>query len=555
VPSLPFPDEKEVLDRETQGRALPPSIWHFDAIRLFLERAMESSSTFTVNAQNVGAVVRICRRLDGIPLAIELAAARVRVMPVEQIATRLDDRFRLLTGGSGAALPRHQTLRATIDWSYQLLDDPERLLLCRLAVFVGGWSLEAAETICADMGAQQPLTPLDILDVLTALVDKSLVVYDEQGEQARYRMLETVRQYAEERLAERGARERAGLRRRHRDFFLHMAEEAEASLSGGTEQAHWYERLDRERDNFRAALEWCRSAPEETEEGLRLGSALQWYWEARGLHHEAGQRLMALLSSERESRRTAARARALFVAAWLLEAANIVFAAAPELGIAYRPMLEEALSIYREIGDQRGVAFLQQELGYHYRSLKEFETARAYLEQSLALWREIGDRKSSAAAIMGLGRVADDEGDFTLARRYYEEATAIDREYHHRGGWAISNLTRIVLRLGEPAAALALLQEDMINSRELESRPKILYALLSFAGHAAVQGEWPRAVRLCAAWESAYERLYQKSPQTWEGIEEARRVLGEEAFAAAWTQGQAMSLDQAVEDALAQTDA
>jgi non-specific serine/threonine protein kinase len=555
VPSLPFPDEKEVLDAGDPDAALSARIWQFDASRLFLERAMESSSTFTVNAQNVSAVVRICRRLDGIPLAIELAAARVRVMPVEQIASRLDDRFRLLTGGSGAALPRQQTLRATIDWSYHLLDDQERLLLCRLAVFVGGWSLEAAEAICTVTGAGDSLTPLEVLDVLTALVDKSLVIYDEQGEQARYRMLETVRQYAEERLAERGAEERTGLRRRHRDFFLRMAEEAEAYLSGGTEQAHWFERLDRELDNFRAALEWCRSAPEETEGGIRLGAALQRYWEARGLHHEAGQRLMALLSSEREGRRTAARARALFVAAWLLEAANIVFAAAPELGIDFRPMLEEALSIYREIGDQHGVAFLQQELGYHYRSLREFATARAYLEQSLALWREIGDRKSSAAAIMGLGRVADDESDFTLARRYYEEAVAIDREYQQRAGWAISNLTRILLQLGEPAAALALLREDMINSRELENRPKILYALLSFASLAAVRGEWPRAMRLCAAWESAYENLYQKSPQTWEGIEEARQALGEEAFTAAWAEGLAMTLEQAVDEALTQTGA
>jgi tetratricopeptide (TPR) repeat protein len=218
-------------------------------------------------------------------------------------------------------------------------------------------------------------------------------------------------------------------------------------------------------------------------------------------------------------------------------------------------MMEEALSIYREIGDQRGVAFMQQELGYHYRGLRELETARAYLEQSLTLWREIGDRKSSAAAIMGLGRVADDQSDLTLARRYYEEATAIDREYQQRGGWALSNLTRILFRLGENAEAEALLQEDMINSRELENRPKILYVLQSFAYVALLHGQTERAVRLCAAWEAGYEMLYRKKPEFWQSLDEMRKTLGEEAFAAAWAVGRAMTLDQAVNEALTQIGA
>jgi predicted ATPase len=259
VPSLSVP---------SAGRLSPVDhLMQCESVRLFVERATFSQPGFTLTDSNAAAVVQVCRRLDGIPLAIELAAARVKVLTVEQIAARLDNRFRLLTGGSQRGLPRQRTLRAAMDWSYGLLSEKERAVLQRLSTFAGGWTLEAAEAVCSGNGIEAA----DVLDLLTQLVDKSLVAVETQGEEARYRHPETVRQYSLDRLME--SEEAADVRRRHRDWYLGPAERAEPELRGPGQVA-WLEQLEMEHDNLRAALEWSRTEEGEAEAGVRLAGAL-----------------------------------------------------------------------------------------------------------------------------------------------------------------------------------------------------------------------------------------------------------------------------------------
>jgi predicted ATPase/DNA-binding SARP family transcriptional activator len=563
VPCLALPDDSDGWHKQSQGTPLDLEAIQCDAIQLFVERAREASSVFALTAQNRDVIVSICRRLDGIALAIELAAARVRVMPVEQIARRLDDRFRLLTAGSAATFPRQQTLRATLDWSYQLLEAQEQRLLCRLSVFVGGWTLEMAEAVCSDNEEEESIQndnaqctlpksfsridPSDVLYLLMALVDKSLVVFDEQADPPRYRLLETVRQYALERLRERGQEEET-LQRRCVGYFVRFAEKAELYLSGSEEQAYWFECVDQERDNLRAALDVCRSKPESVEDGLRIGAALRWYWDAHGLSQEAGQNLMTLLSMAGEKKRTAAHAKAMFVAAWLLD--TISAASATERTATYLPRLEEVLAIYQELDDRQGIAFLWQEIGYQYLTRQDYEMARRYLEQSLNLWREIGDRKASAAALMGLGMAANQQNDHSLARIHYEEAAAIDREYRQRGGWAQANLCCILIEMGEFANAEILAHEDLSNAWELDNKPKILFVLEVFMSLAERQKQDARAVRLCAAHHAAYRSIYRQNPSLHPGVERLRAEMQDDAFAAAWAEGDAMTLEQAVHDAL-----
>jgi predicted ATPase len=275
VPSLSLP----------QPRPLPPveRLTDYEAVRLFVERAVFTQPSFAITDQNAPAVAQVCERLDGIPLAIELAAARVKALPVEKLNERLDDMFRLLTGGSRTALPRQQTLRALIDWSYDLLSEPERALLRRLSAFAGGWTLEAAEAVGVGEGVEE----WEVLDLLTSLVEKSLVLYEEREGEGRYRLLETVRQYARDRLLE--SEEGEAVRTRHLEFFLHWAE-----------QGPGLERLETEHDNLRAALAWS-GAQRQGDVGLRLGGAMGGFWHVRGYWTEGRERLagvLALLGAE-----------------------------------------------------------------------------------------------------------------------------------------------------------------------------------------------------------------------------------------------------------------
>src|ERR671916_378267 len=299
VPSLSLPDLRRLPEVESLAR--------YEAARLFLERTAAVNPTFALTEQNAVAVDQICYRLDGIPLAIELAAARAKVLSVEQIAERLDDSFGLLSAGGRTAMPRHRTLHATMDWSHELLSLEERALFRRLSVFAGGFTLEAAESVCAGAGLERD----EVLDLLSHLVDKSLVIMREESGEARYRLLETVRQYAREKLSESGEAEQAS--ERHAGYYLALAEEAEPELKGAGQVA-WLEQLEREHDNLRAAMRWLLGRGE-LEEAARLGWALWLFWGIRAHFAEGRRSMEQALSAEGSAGLTeAARAMALFVA-------------------------------------------------------------------------------------------------------------------------------------------------------------------------------------------------------------------------------------------------
>jgi len=333
VPSLSLPDPARLLPVE--------SLKEYEAIRLFIERALTILPSFEITHTNVAAMAQVCQQLDGIPLAIELAAARVKVLSVEQIATRLHDRFQLLTQGSRTALPRHQTLRGAMDWSYDLLSDHERVLLRRTSVFTAGFTLEAVEEVCAG----QTIQKAQILDLLSRLVDKSLVIVEgTDGGEPRYRLLETVRQYAADRLAESG--EATPVRLRHRDRFLALAEEAEQGLRG-PEQEAWTARLAIELDNLRAVLDWCKTEEGGPDAGLRVAGALGLFWDVRGYLSE-GRRWLEGLLSLATGASDATRAKALNWAG--------VLAYRQGDYARVRTLCEEALALSRSAGDQWGTA-------------------------------------------------------------------------------------------------------------------------------------------------------------------------------------------------------
>jgi predicted ATPase/DNA-binding SARP family transcriptional activator len=457
----------------------PPTLMQYEAVRLFLERATAARPAFRLTEANAPVVAEVCRRLDGLPLAIELAAARVKVLSVEQIAARMEDLFRLLTGGRRAALPHQQTLRATLDWSYALLSEPERTLLGRLSVFAGGWTLGAAEAV----GAEESVEGWEVLDLLTSLVDKSLAVYDDQSGEGRYRLLETVRQYARDRLLEAGEVE--AVRSRHLGFFLRMAEETEPELYG-PEQAAWLERLGREHDNLRAALVWSGAQGQE-EAGLRLCGALGRFWEVRGYLGEGREHLAGLLALPGAEGRTSARAKALF---W----AGLLAWAQGEYGAA-RALTEESLAIRRELGNKQDIAWSLHYLGHVVHHQREYGAARVPLEESLAISRDIGFTLGIAWSLASLGSVALKQGEYGTARAHFEESLAIFRELGDKRGIAesLNHLGMAAHDQGDFGAARALSEESLAIFRELVDKPGIAWSLFCLGHLAHAQGEYGAA--------------------------------------------------------------
>jgi predicted ATPase/class 3 adenylate cyclase/Tfp pilus assembly protein PilF len=472
VPSLSVPDPRAPIE----------SLLSCEAVQLFADRAQLAHPGFAVDEGKVEAVVQICRRLDGIPLAIELAAARVKLLSVGQIAARLDDRFRLLSGGSRSVLRRHQTLRATLDWSYDLLSEPERALLRHLSVFVGGWTLEAAEAICAntddrcqmsDVSGKEPpsslssdicqLSSADILDLLGLLVDKSLVLVEE-APAPRYRMLETIRQYAQEKLVEaEPAGGAAALHDRHRDWYLDLAERAAPELLGASQRA-WLAQLDREYDNLRAGLTWClepgdRRPPIDgesarvgsTQTGLRLAAALWRYWEARGFLTEGREWLAQFLTADAKSV-SPARAKALGGAGFL----------ALQQGdrTAARSLYEESLTIWRQLGDEKGAADALGNLGSVAHAEGQPEAARAFYEESLRLAEGLGHRWGMASSLNNLAILHFDQSEFGEAEACYERALALWEEIGDQiqRAQTLNNLGSIDLARGRLAEAEARFQ-------------------------------------------------------------------------------------------------
>jgi non-specific serine/threonine protein kinase len=473
VPSLSVPDPRRV---SSAGAGLASDLIPYEGVRLFIERAIAVQPNFNMTDANASAVAQICYRLDGIPLAIELAAARVKALSVEQIAARLDDRFRLLTGGSRTALPRHQTLQALIDWSYDLLSEVERVLLRRLSVFAGGWTLEAAETVCAGDGIQ----PDDVLDLLAHLVDKSLVLVEERHGEARYRMLDTIQQYAREKALESG--DAARVRARHLDFFVMVAEEAEVQLRSAN-QLIWLNRLEAEHDNLRAALGWTQGSGE-TELGLRLAGALIWFWLLRGHVNEGRTWIEGMLRLTGESGRTGAHAKALRAAGFLAVGQGDL--------VGGRSRLDESLAIFRELGDQEGTADSLHGLGRAAYFQGDYAAARSLFDESLSTSRAAKYEWGSAQALHRLGMVLLIRGAYAQARPHFEESVGKFRDLGDKWGlsYALSALGEEALRRGDYAIAHSVLEESLTVFQELGSKSGIAMSLSELGWLALSQGDY-----------------------------------------------------------------
>jgi non-specific serine/threonine protein kinase len=570
--SLPDPGRAPAADELAQS----------EAARLFVERAKLSNPRFELTEQNAAAVARVCRSLDGIPLALELAAARVKMLTVEQIAERLDDRFRLLTGGGRTTELRQRTLRGAMEWSYELLSGPERTFFGRVSVFAGGFMIESAEAACAGGDIDEA----DVFDLLSRLVDKSLLVVDEHLNASRYRMLQTVRQYGRERLEASGEADLVGAR--HRDLFLALAEEAEVHLSG-PDQAAWLARLDLEHDNLRAALEWSRGDAATSDAFLRLAGALPKFWYVRNYEREGIRWLEDALAADRDAApgvrakalagagslarvlRDYARANALFEESLALrraagDAAGVANSL-NNLGIVAQwqddldraeLLLAEALSIAREAKADAEVASALNNLGVVARFRGDHDSAEGLFEESLALYRALGDKRYVAGALNNLGVIAGIRGDYELSARLQEEHLALRRELGGRRGIAaaLNNLGETMLRKGEHRRARSLLRESLALYKSAGDMRGLAYLLESFVSLAAAEGRAERALRLAGATAALREAIGSplSEPEREEmgrTTEAARAEVGDAAAEAAVAAGRAMTTDEALAFALA----
>lgn len=566
VPSLPTPGP-ELVGQEKD----PHFLMEYDAIRLFVDRAVRVNSAFRLSRGTAPDVVEICRQLDGIPLAIEMAAARLRSFSAGEINSRLSDRFRLLTSGNRGALPRQQTLRAAIDWSYTLLSEPEQALFSRLCVFSEGWTREAVESICCDEA-------LAVGDILTALVDKSLVVSEERHGATRFRLLESIRLYALECLEAAG--QRRNIRDKHLDYFLRFAETTRPLLVG-PERAHWLSVLETEHDNLRQALAYCIEDPEAGERGLQLSASLWGFWCARGHLSEGRHVYRACLAHPGAQANSKARADALNGAGVLafyqgdyatsrrlheeglaicreradqkgigfavtnlgnVAAIQGEYASAYELyheGLAIARAMEnlptvstvlnnlgniakalgdyegafafhsESLKIQRELGGRVGVANSLNNLGNLAEVRGDYDTARSLYAESLELHRELGPPTAEASNLASLGNVAFQKGDYPLARSLYEESLALRQKLGDRWGIAISlqGLGATASQQGDYRSAQALYRESLTLRQDLGDQPGMVESLDSLASLALKENERERAVCLWGVRSALAERI------------------------------------------------
>jgi len=513
----------------------------FEAANLFIDRARSAQPAFEWTPQNVVAVANICRRLDGIPLALELAAARVRVLSVEKIAAHLNNRFNLLTRGDTTALPRQQTLRAMIDWSFELLTEHERALLRRLAVFAGGWTLEAAEAV----GAGGNLSKTDVLGLLANLVDKSLVALEAEGE--RYRLLETVRQYAQQKLDE--SVEADQTRRRHLDFFLALAEQASSRLVG-PDQGAWLARLDLEAENILASHAECDRAEDGGELGLRLVFSIKLYLIYRGLLALLLRLAIEALARPGAQGRTPARCRAL-------HAAGQVELFMGRYGEAHQ-YLEESLSIAKQIEDKERAAMVLEELGVVCTGQGNLAEAREYLEEALNLALHLRNKRALASALNALAQLDRMEYRLDAAERLYERVLALARELEDQEPIAIGllNLAMVSIGRGSRDRALETLAEALTIAAAIGSKRAGQSGLEVSAGLLASSGEWERAAILFGAAEAQMAHTGLRRDPADEVflaplIAKTRGALGEPAFAAAKVAGRALAYDVALAQARA----
>ena len=522
-----------------------PSDFHaFDAVCLFVERAATLKPDFRLSDQNALAIGKLCHGLDGIPLAIELAAARVPALKVEEIAARLDDRFHLLTGGSRTALLRHQTLRATIDWSYDLLSASEGKMLQRLSVFTGGWSTATAEAVCA--GGE--IRPDDVLDLLSQLASKSLILTERKpGEEARYRLLETIREYAGEKLAETG--EDAVVRDRHLDFFVMLAEEAEPQLFK-PDQVFWLNRLESDHENLRAAAAWSLERKAATS-ALRLVGALSWFWSTRGHYREARELSSQILSSPIAMERTAARAKALSIAGlvqWVLGRESDV-----------RPLLEEALDIATEIGDQSIIAWSRVFLGTAISAHGDPQEGLSLIEEGLEECRALGSAGQYGVgfALSFLGDGAFYQGDYQRALEHYEKSVDVLSEARDLNflAYSLRRLGHTARYLGDLEGAAIGCQESLSLNVELGHKQAVAACISGLACVELARGDALTAAQLFAAVERQLEMMgFSLLPtdivEYKRNLALARDELTGAAFAAAWAEGRTMTTEQAIALAL-----
>jgi len=580
VPPLAVPDP-----RLLPGIAIE-KLGQYEAVRLFIERARAVKADFEVTGDNAPAVAGICARLDGLPLAIELAAARTRLLSPEAMLSRLGSRLKLLRGGARDLPARQQTLRGAIGWSHDLLDEGERALFRRLSVFVGGFALEAAEEVCAAEGDLL----VDVLDGVDSLVGKSLFRRGEGPNDERFLMLETIREYALERLEESG--EAGAIRKAHAEHFLALAEEAEPE-PGGSQPARWLEHLETEHDNLRAALSWALESGS-TELALRLAGALWPFWEARGHFGEGRRWLEEALTRDGRPAAAPSRTKALAGVAWLalyqgdferiaeayeedLELSARTAPASTQTiilriarGIAARAqgdaeqatrLLEEGLATSRGTGDRAGIALCLLNLGGLWSLHSDHERAVGLLEEGLALGRDMGDPALLAALLVTLGYEFLLQGDHERAAALNEEAATLLREQGYRTGLetALDNLGWAALLRGDDEDATDLLKESLRFSEELGSKLTTAESLDGLACVAGTRGEAGRAARLFGAAGALREAIGAPLPPAARALRApylraARSRLDEAAWTEALEEGRAMTHEGALAIALEGSD-
>lgn len=471
VPPLSLPDTATELDAEGLGK--------HEAVELFVERARAVKTAFLLDQSNAALVAKVCIHLDGIPLAIELAASRMKVLSVEQIADRLGHRLTLLRGGSRTALPRHQTLLAAIDWSYNLLSETEKTLFRRLSVFSGGWTLEAAEHICVGESVDKG----NLLELLSGLIDKSLVLLDELDGQQRYRFMMTLLEYAQERLLQ--TQEAAAIYRAHAGFFSALVLEGE-SRSMSADEKTWLDRIKPEYDNIRSVLNW--TSKEEPEAGLRLAAGLWRFWYLNG-YWEEGQRWLAQMLTRQPASTDIIRAKAINRLA--------VIAVMQGDGVTAQELATQALKMARESAGDHEAAFALNTMAIIAGEHCDFSAAQALLEESLAIRRELG-QAPTAYALNNLGILSFRQGEYHVARAFYEESLANFREVGDRHGMAMTlvNQAELANRTGNLSDAQLKIQEALTLAIELRDQSIIPVAMNSLGKILLSEGHDPAAYQL-----------------------------------------------------------
>jgi predicted ATPase/class 3 adenylate cyclase len=573
VPSLSLPEPGQIL--------LPEQARSFDAVQLFVERAAAHDSTFQLNSDSAATVVALCQKLDGMPLAIELAAARVASLSIEQIERRLDDRLRLLTRGNRTALPRHQTLRALIDWSYDLLDEREQAVLCRLSTFVGGWNLEAAEAVCPQAGPH----PLDVMDVLGSLVDKSLVQVDPASVGARrYRLLETIRHYCAENFSNLAPADRASTKLAHAVFFLDLAEEAAPHLRG-SEWAPWFDRIGLELGNLRAAMAHFASDPTSIDQAMRIWIALEvfWTWELS----PGVEELEAVLSKANDEPLRGLRARALVTVAKLrfkygdyaiaqaqLEAAlktgrSICDRALMAMALGWSSlvalrqgntttaldMAQEAVELAIASGDLAVIAEALHHRG-DAKSACNVSTDRFDFEEALAGFREVDDRFGISNVLQSLAIRELKDGNLEAARaRINESFDLLGRELPEPSYGTLTLLGLVELLDGNAPAAFRAYRELLAAARHGGSKPYTGYAFLGLGFCSTVADDPHRAAGLHGAADALFESLGEALDPDLLSLRtrdhrQLRRNLGDKAFEADYQAGRNLMPQSAIDLAM-----